>query len=138
VAIPVRLQVQPSPEAPHVSPELWQTGPVEAFLVDLSEFGIGLLSHTSLPWGVLVELEFQRSALPHPYWNPPKGTMKILGRVVHSTPYAGQFRIGISFTRMEESDRNLIRRLLSAQPAPSAQERRRSPRISLLQIAEAS
>lgn len=132
--IPVQVQIRPSPEAPHVSRELWQAAPFEAFLLDLSEFGIGLLSKVSLPWGVLVELELQRSALPLPGRAAPSGVMKIAGRVVHATPHVGQFRIGISFTQMEEADRNLIRQLLC--PSPIAQERRRAARVPLLEIAD--
>ena len=105
----------------------------EAFLFDISEFGIGLLTRVSLPWGTVVELELQRSALPLSSRSAP-GAMKITGRVVHATPHGGQFRVGISFTQMEEPDRNLIRQLLTPKPVP--EDRRRGSRLPLLQVSE--
>ncbi len=123
--IPVNVEV-------HEDPERSQTvykpdGPIEAFLYDISEYGLGLLSNVSLPWGLLVRLEFSRTALPLPA-HPP-GLMQITGRVVHCLPYAGRFRLGISFTRMEESDRTLVRQLISPPGIP--EERRRAPRVPL-------
>lgn len=123
--IPVHVEVQEDPERPQTArlPE----GPIQAFLYDISEYGIGLLSNVSLAWGLLVQLELSRGALP--LSTHPQGLMRITGRVVHSLPYAGQFRLGISFTRMEESDRTLIRQLIAPPPLP--QERRHAPRIPL-------
>ena len=120
MAIPVQVQIPSSTEAPF-----------EALLFDISEFGIGLLTKTPLSWGIVVELELQRSALPLGS-RTSSGVMKMSGRVVHSTPHVGQFRIGISFTRMEESDRNLIRQLLTPKPVPD--DRRRVSRLPLLQV----
>ena len=134
--IPVQVRIESSPNAPRVPPELLQQVPFEALLFDISEFGIGLLTKVSLPWGIVVDLELARSALPLSGRAASPGVMKITGRVVHATPHAGQFRVGVSFTRMEETDRNLIRQLLAPTPKPPPQDRRRASRVPLLQTSE--
>lgn len=128
--IPVQLQVQPDPATLETSRP---AEPMEAFLFDISEVGIGLLSKTSLPWGTLVTIELSRSALPLADRSSLKGLMRIRGRVIHAIPHAGQYRLGISFIRLEEADLLLIQRLSSPRPQPQPQDRRRAPRIGLLE-----
>ncbi len=125
MSIPVRVEVQEDPERSQTAYK--PDGPIQAFLYDISEYGLGLLSNVSLPWGLLLRLEFSRAALP--ISAHPAGLMQVTGRVVHCLPYAGQFRLGISFTRMEESDRILVRQLISPPGIP--EERRRAPRVPL-------
>ena len=122
MAIPVQVRIPSGSEAPF-----------EALLFDISEFGIGLLTKVSLSWGTVVELELQRSALPLAV-RTTSGAMKITGRVVHATPHMGQFRVGISFTRMAETDRHLIRQILTPKPLP--EDRRQVSRIPLLQVSD--
>lgn len=126
--IPVSLQVQPEASTPETR---GSTKPMEAFLFDISELGIGLLSKNSLPWGTLVAIELSRSALPLADRSALKGLMRIRGRVIHAIPHAGQYRLGISFIRLEEGDLLLIQRLSSPQVLPD--DRRRAPRIQLLE-----
>ena len=101
---------------------------LDALLIDISECGIGLNSPSSLPWGTLVEMQFERSALSIAAANP-RGLMRITGRVVHAIPQSDQYRLGISFIRLDEADRLLIQQLTTAR------ERRRTLRVSLLQTA---
>jgi c-di-GMP-binding flagellar brake protein YcgR len=131
MAIPVSVKVQPTPDVPHLVPKSYPEAPFEAFLFDLSEFGIGLLSPILLPWGILVDLEFQRSLLPMKASNALlTGSMRMTGRVVHAIPHGGQYRIGIAFTRMDEADRHLIQQLIG-KSTPPAQDRRRAVRVCL-------
>lgn len=113
---------------------------IQAFLYDISEFGLGLLSSNPLPWGTLVEMEFPRSALPL-VPSPGSGQIHVAGRVVHSIPSGAQYRVGVSFTRMEELDRDLIRRLSSPGRTAQAQpqdERRRAVRLTILDAPSSS
>ena len=99
---------------------------LDALLIDISECGLGLNSPSSLPWGTLVEMQFERSALPLAAANR-RGLMRITGRVVHAIPQLDRYRLGVSFIRLDEADRLLIQQLTTTQ------ERRRTPRVSLLQ-----
>lgn len=127
--IPVWLQVQSDPAASGTGRPSQES--LEAFLFDISEAGIGLLAQSSLPWGTLVALEFPRSAFPFSDRSSSEGLMRITGRVIHAIPYAGRYRLGISFIRLDDADRSLIRRLSSPPPLP--QDRRQAPRIRLLE-----
>ena len=130
MAIAVLVHVHPDPAVKETArlPE----EQIQAFLYDISEFGIGLLTNSSLPWGALVDLELPRTALPI-LPRPSVGTMHIAGRVVHSIPSGAQYRIGVSFTRMDELDRALIRQLNTPTPQARQQdERRRVARVTLL------
>ena len=127
--IPVQVQIHADPDGP--SAAHLQGKQIEAFLCDISEFGIGLISSVSLPWGLLVDLDLARRALPLAAdGRPSAGLMRITGRVVHAIPNGNGYRVGISFTRMEEPDRALIRRLIS--PAPLAEDRRRKARTAVI------
>ena len=106
---------------------------IKGYLTDINRFGMGLLTQTLLPLDTLLELEFPRSALPLTSQEPPKGSMQIIGRVVHVTPQGSQFRIGISFVRIDEIDQFLIERAMSLQTASLySHERRRAPRLAVL------
>lgn len=124
----VQVRVQPDPLLP-ATVHLDEAA-IQAFLYDISEFGVGLLTNFSLPWGSVVDLELPRASLPLPGHSSPSGLMRINGRVIHSIPQGAQYRLGISFTRMEESDRALIRKM-SVAPLPRQDERRRTPRVAL-------
>lgn len=124
--IPVRIQVQPDP-AIQPTPQALKE-PTEVFLFDISEFGIGLLSNAPLPWGILVLIELPRAALAPTSQPSPGGSVRITGRVVHAIPQGNQYRLGISFIRLDDTDRALIQKL-TAPP-----ERRRSPRIPMVQL----
>ena len=65
---------------------------------------------------------------------PSAGWMRITGRVVHAIPNGNGYRVGISFTRMEEPDRALIRRLIA--PAPLVEDRRRKARVAVTQTVD--
>lgn len=128
MSIPVHVEIQPDSSAPTVS---FDAASIHAFLYDISEYGLGLISNKSIPWGVVLDMKFQRSSLPLP--RPTAGTISIIGRVVHSIPRTGdgQYQVGISFTRMSDEDRSLIRQIHA--PAAAVQnEQRRVPRITVM------
>ncbi len=131
VAMPIPVQIRVTDYA--VIKEA--SGPVkesfDALLIDISEFGIGLLSPSSLPWGALVEMRLDRSALPLTNLSS-RGLMQITGRVVHAIPQGNQYRLGVSFIRLEETDRAIIQQLTASH------ERRRAQRVPLLQTAVGS
>ena len=101
----------------------------ETYLSDVSPLGIGLISRVNLPQGASVHLELPRAALPLEAARKLAGFIQITGRIVHVRPDAAQFRVGISFLHMQESDRNLLAQLIYPSPAPP--DRRRAPRLSL-------
>lgn len=128
--ISVKIRIQPESTTGEAKRSALQES-MEALLFDISELGIGLLSQNSLPWGTLVDVELARSALPLPNRASLEGSMRITGRVIHAIPQGGQYRLGISFIRLEDLDRALIRQLGFPQPVP--QDRRRAPRMQLLE-----
>ena len=126
--IPVHVEIHPDASGPATSIEGTS---IHAFLYDISEYGLGLISDVSLPWGVVLDMTFPRSSLP--LANSTAGTMSIIGRVVHSIPRAGdgQYQVGISFTRMSDEDRSLIRKIHAPSTAAD-DERRRVGRVTVL------
>lgn len=89
---------------------------VEVKVVDISALGVGVLSPTFLPQGVLVDLETSRIPLAAE-GRPVKGEMHITGKVVYAKPQGSGCRIGISFTQMEEVDRLLIEQFIARYPS---------------------
>ena len=131
--IPVQIRVRDNPVSQEPISRFKES--MEAFLIDISEFGMGLLSQNSLPWGTLLDMEFSRAALPVRTKALSGGLMQVSGRVVQVTLQGNQYRIGISFIRIDESDRDLIQQLSPTTQAARSQERRRAPRVTLVQTA---
>ncbi len=128
MSIPVQVEIQPDASAPSVP---FDAASIHAFLYDISEYGLGLISNKAIPWGVVLDMKFQRSSLPLP--QRTAGTMSIIGRVVHSIPRTGdgQYQVGISFTRMSDEDRSLIRQI-NAPASEKQDEQRRVQRVTVM------
>ena len=104
IVVQITVQVNPSmQETIHLAKETFQ-----GQLVDISLHGLGLVSHTFLPKGVLVDLELPRSILSLPGKPPASGTMKITGQIVYTKSEGGQCRMGLVITHIDEKDRLLI------------------------------
>ena len=125
--IPVQIHVREYPALKEPAHPVLES--TEGFLIDISEFGMGLTAQAPMPWGTLVDIEFPRAALPVAARRHLEGLMHIIGRVVHAIPQGNQYRLGLSFIRVDDIDRSLIQQLTSGP------ERRRAPRISLAQTA---
>ncbi len=118
----VRVQINPDMgETVHLARR--QT--LQAKVIHLSTDGIGLLSPIFLPPGALVDIEVSRAALAIPKKVPMEGSMRLTGRIVYAKPLGDECQLGISFTKIENADRQAI------QDFVSANERREEPRTPL-------
>lgn len=123
VTATVRVKINPAMQGEiHLEKEA-----VEVQLTDISSHGVGFLTQTFLPKGVLVDLEFPAAALRAPAGKPPTGeaTVRITGRIVYARPQGDLCRIGLDITEIDEAGRRLIQQYVSSR------ESRRAPRAPL-------